>query len=291
MKNQYFESDHYESLSDPDLMIKNIIHVDEKYVNRKLEISQIISKQDNIIQNINYTKCEHNTWKICFNKLLPLFDNYACDEFRYGLDTLISNKIYNINEIPQLGPINKFFEERTGWQIKPVVNLLSTKDFISGFQHKIFYTTQHIRHHSQPFYTSEPDIISGLVGYVPLLLDTNISDFLQNLGHVSAIASDGLMEKISKIYHYIMEYGLCKTDYGIKIHGGCILSNANEIEYCMNPQNIGLIKELKEFNFDASNKLNELNELNKYICINNVSQVIKSIKQYINDQIEINVVE
>ena len=78
------------------------------------------------------------------------------------------------------------------------------------FSHQTF-----LRHHSDPFYTPEPDLCHEILGHMPMLADKNFADYSQLLGLASLGASEEDVKKIAsvklyQIYNYTISLALQK---------------------------------------------------------------------------------
>mmetsp|Transcript_99593 Transcript_99593/g.181673 ORF Transcript_99593/g.181673 Transcript_99593/m.181673 type:complete len:478 (+) Transcript_99593:57-1490(+) len=180
---------------------------------------------------VDYTEEEHATWSMVYDRLQDLQAMHACKEYQRAMHKFNRHGVLTRERIPQLFEVSELLHSSTGFQIRPVQGLLSARDFLNALAFRVFWSTQYIRHHSNPFYTPEPDVCHELLGHVPLFAHPDFAEFSQTIGLASLGATDAQIDRLATLYWFTVEFGVLETTSGYKAYGAGILSSFGELEW------------------------------------------------------------
>ena len=184
-----------------------------------------------IVQNWSrFDKADHAIWRDLFLRQSEMLPGRACDEFLQGLTGLG----VVADEIPDFRNLNAILEPATNWTIVAVPGLVPDEVFFDHLANRRFPATNWIRRRDQMNYLQEPDIFHDVFGHVPLLMNPVFADYLQAYGRGGLKALRlGALPLLARLYWYTVEFGLIKTEEGLRIYGAGIVSSHGESRYCL----------------------------------------------------------
>jgi phenylalanine-4-hydroxylase len=177
-----------------------------------------------------YTAEEHGVWKSLFERQSRLLPGRACDSFLQGMGQLPIGP----DEIPDFRRLSDILMKRTGWQVVAVPGLVPDDVFFDHLANRRFPAGQFIRTPNQLDYLEEPDVFHDVFGHVPLLMHPVIADYIQAYGVGGLRAKQlGVLDKLSRVYWYTVEFGLVQQVDGLRIYGAGIASSAAETVFAL----------------------------------------------------------
>lgn len=172
-----------------------------------------------------YSPAEHDRWARLFSKQLEVLPGRACDEFLDAVDRLGMPR----DTIPDMDSLSNRLEKLTGWRVVPVTDLVPDDIFFDHLANRRFPAGAFIRPEAEFDYLEEPDIFHDIFGHVPLLANPVFGDFMEAYGKGGNRALElGQLKNLARLYWYTVEFGLMRTDGGLRIYGAGILSSPHE---------------------------------------------------------------
>jgi phenylalanine-4-hydroxylase len=189
-------------------------------------------RETGVITDVEYSPREQRVWRYVAEELEDLHQKFASPFYlRAKKDLGITTE-----RIPQLSEMNRRLKELTGFRLAPIEGLVETRGFLSWLSYRVMLCTQYIRHHSQPAYTPEPDIVHESIGHIPMFTNPNFADFSQFIGHGARLATDKQLEELGRLYWFTVEFGLVEHEGDIKAYGAGLLSSFGELEHAFSDE-------------------------------------------------------
>ena len=176
-----------------------------------------------------YTAEEHALYRRLFERQSKLVPRYACPEWIEAVGGFDFS-----TEIPRFEKTSKILRNATGWEIVAVPGLIPDQAFFTHLAQRRFPVTVWLRRPEEFDYIAEPDVFHDFFGHVPLLFDRVYADHLHEYGKggLKAMRLDAVTF-LSRLYWYTIEFGLIKTQAGVRAYGSGLLSSGGELAYCV----------------------------------------------------------
>jgi len=176
-----------------------------------------------------YRGADHALFQRLVERQSKLVPRYACPEWIEAIAGLDTD-----GRIPRFDEVSKKLRARTGWEIVAVPGLIPDEAFFTHLAARRFPVTVWLRKPEEFDYIVEPDVFHDFFGHVPLLFDPVYADHLHEYGKggLKAMRLDAV-KMLARLYWYTIEFGLIKTESGIRAYGAGLLSSGGELPYCV----------------------------------------------------------
>ena len=178
------------------------------------------------ISDVEYTREEHELWRLICPELADQHQRHACREFLRGANLLE----LPTQRLPQLNEVSLRLRRLTGFRFSPAAGLVDARDFYKSLAEPRFQATQYIRHGSMPMFSPEPDMIHEIIGHGSALASSRLASLYQLFGQaVSRFQSREVVNIVSMVFWFTMEHGLVREGTDIRVLGASMLSSCGEL--------------------------------------------------------------
>jgi phenylalanine-4-hydroxylase len=184
------------------------------------------------VPRIAYTEEEQGVWRTVRAELAPKHARLACLDYRQAMERLA----LPTDHIPQLDEVTASLEPLTGFRYVPAAGLVCFEDFYGSLADGAFHSTQYVRHHAQPLYTPEPDLIHEVVGHGGMLASPRLAELNRLAGQAARrLETKAGRDFFSSVFWYSIEFGVLyesEPGFGRQLHayGAGLLSSFGEID-------------------------------------------------------------
>ncbi|MGF1509464.1 MAG: phenylalanine 4-monooxygenase [Myxococcota bacterium] len=130
--------------------------------------------------------------------------------------------------IPQLSDLSLRLEALTGFRAVPVPAMIEAETFFNLLAERCFPVATFVRRRDEMEYLQEPDLFHEVYGHCSLLADQEIADLTQQFGHLGLRTPRRHWYRLQRLFWFTMEFGLIRSESGVRILGAGILSSPKE---------------------------------------------------------------
>lgn len=223
-----------------------------------------------------YTSADQKTWEIILDEHEKKRERQVCPLFLNGLKTLGITK----NRIPDLKAINQILMKKTGFCGVLVEGLEEGPRFYQMLARREFPIGNFIRKKKDINYTPAPDIVHDIYGHLPFYVDKSYADFCQIFGQTACQYSDRphLFRQFERFFWFTIEFGLIRTQQGVRIFGAGIASSVGECDYALSEA-----PKVMQFDVDSIRhqefRIDEMQPV--LFCFDHVDELYSSLKKLV----------
>lgn len=173
-----------------------------------------------------YSPAHQDVWRRLYARQTALIDGRACQAFVDSIAALARSGF--ADAIPRFDDVNEALAKATGWRLVPVPGLLPDAVFFEHLANRRFPVTVWIREPEEFDYIAEPDLFHDFFGHVPLLFEPVYADYMAAYGRLGQACAPDEVDVLTRLYWYVVEFGLVVEDGELKAFGAGIVSSAAE---------------------------------------------------------------
>jgi phenylalanine-4-hydroxylase len=188
-----------------------------------------VSRQPDKNGRIRYTDEENAIWHDLITRQVPMLPGRACPQWINAMKAMD----FPTDRIPQLDEVSGVLRKHTGFSVAPVPALIGFTAFFELLANRQFPVATFIRSRKDFDYIEEPDVFHEVFGHTPPLTDHRFAAFVEAYGRAGLAADPKDHAMLARLFWFTVEFGLVRTDEGIRAYGSGIMSSPGELVYAV----------------------------------------------------------
>jgi phenylalanine-4-hydroxylase len=177
------------------------------------------------LPEVDYTPEEHATWSAVCAGLRPAWAAAACRSHLEAVEELA----LPTDRVPQLAEVGARLAA-TGFRYQPVAGLAPLRAFYRSFGDGVFWSTQYLRHPSDPLYTPEPDLCHEVLGHATQLADPRWAACYRRVAACAdRLETAEALSFLSRVFWFTVEFGVVREGGELRAYGAGLLSSVGEM--------------------------------------------------------------
>lgn len=178
-----------------------------------------------------YSNEDREVWETLFSRQVKNLDQKAHGLYFDSLKEL--EPVLNQHSIPRFDELNETLLAKNGWSIEVVPGMIPVDEFFTLLAKKKFCSSTWLRSKKQLDYLEEPDMFHDIFGHIPLLMDPEYADFVEEFGKLGIHYKNDqkMIAKLQRLYWYTIEFGIIKNEDTPMIYGAGIISSFGESQH------------------------------------------------------------
>ena len=178
------------------------------------------------LPEVEYAPEEHATWKAVCAGLRTAWEEGACRSHLEAVEELG----LPTDRVPQLAEVGHRLAGATGFRYQPVAGLAPLRTFYRSFGEGVFWSTQYLRHSSNPLYTPEPDICHEVLGHAHQLADRRWAACYRRVAACTdRLETPEALSFLSRVFWFTAEFGVIREGGELRAYGAGLLSSVGEL--------------------------------------------------------------
>lgn len=178
------------------------------------------------LPEVDYAPEEHATWRAVCSGLHRAWAEAACRSHLEAVEALA----LPADRVPQLAEVGARLAATTGFRYQPVAGLAPLRAFYRSFGEGVFWSTQYLRHGSNPLYTPEPDLCHEVLGHAHQVADPRWAACYRRVAACTdRIQTPEALGFLSKVFWFTAEFGVVHEDGELRAYGAGLLSSVGEL--------------------------------------------------------------